>query len=305
MTFLRNSNLKENGKFLYTIKITMFTFLIGAYILYNNLYNTSDYLKREYYGGINSDIQFHRSLAKHIPKKKLYNTTLKENLSDVKGSQKIKYLADELSAYPQSQKSVLKNLEDDITTYSKLKKRGLNNLDLYKKNYKHRYAKKNFFTKIDCYCEKKIFDKFDHINGLAVKYQNNKKRFKKIIFKKYGIGLILFTLIPLFGIIIPIYLHETYIKKKLAPITEGFSEGYEISNKKNIHFNGFKVTDAIRLDTCMFMKTLNSALMSVSIIIVLIVFIYILIKVLKYERLKLGKDKMCAKEYYYFCKDIF
>ncbi|VVA00342.1 Plasmodium exported protein, unknown function, partial [Plasmodium vivax] len=58
-------------------------------------------------------------------------------------------------------------------TFERLKQGRSNLVDDYLKSYKNRYSKKNALGKLECYCEKLVFDKIDYINKLAKKVQND------------------------------------------------------------------------------------------------------------------------------------
>ncbi|KMZ89596.1 hypothetical protein PVBG_06302 [Plasmodium vivax Brazil I] len=225
-----------------------------------------------------SKVPFIRLLAKQELKKELDRKRLREELIDFRKGNKEK------------------NYSDDITAYSNLKKRGLNNLDLYKKVYGHRYAKKNVFGKLDCYCEKKLFDKMDYINELAEKKLNNKKSFIKKIFQKYYIPLFLFSLLPLLGSIFP-----TLFDGKNQAIIQVCKEDHSSSDGQcNNTVTWFHDNEIFRA-----FEEINFILFyNIVPIIVILVIIYILLKGIKYERLKSGKDKMSLKQYYRLCKSI-
>ncbi|KMZ94946.1 hypothetical protein PVMG_06117 [Plasmodium vivax Mauritania I] len=234
-------------------------------------------MKNEQYNALN--VNFIRLLAKYELKKKLDHKRLREELTDFRKGNKEK------------------NYSDDLTAYSNLKKRGLNNLDLYKKVYNHRYAKKNIFGKLDCYCEKKLFDKIDYINELAEKKWNNKKSFIKKVLKKYFIPLFLFSLLPLLGSIFPILFDggKDAIIKGCQKVHSNPSTDCSLSDVM-FHAN----------DIFWASEKVNFILFFIIVpIIVILVIVYILLKVIKYERLKSGKDKMSVKQYFNLCKNIF
>ncbi|KMZ88850.1 hypothetical protein PVBG_05958 [Plasmodium vivax Brazil I] len=104
--------------------------------------NCDEYIDKEYNAYRTFDIIFPRLLAKHIQEKNLHNTSLRQNILDHGKGTKVK------------------NLEDRLT-YSKIKMNESSNIDTYMKGYKSRYEKKKGLYKLDCYCEKKLFDKFD------------------------------------------------------------------------------------------------------------------------------------------------
>ncbi|SCO66143.1 Protein of unknown function, putative, partial [Plasmodium vivax] len=190
-----------------------------------------------------------------------------------------------------------KKKDDIISSYGRLNSVRLNHLDNYMKGYNKRYSKKSGFAKLDCYCEKKIFDKIDYINKLAEKMQNNKKSYKKQIFNKFVFKFILFALLPLLGLIFPILFggkdkddtiikwckksHDTGKICKFYPVVHGTQEAY----------------DAVTY--------MNYVIFYLLLTTVIFVIIYAFIKLIKYEKLKAGKGKMKAKEYYRFCKEFF
>ncbi|KMZ77387.1 hypothetical protein PVIIG_05418 [Plasmodium vivax India VII] len=133
-----------------------------------------------------SHTRLQRLLEKHETKKELGRSSVRNKLL-------------ENNAYKNAQYT-----SGDLSKYAQLKKKGLNDLDLYRKLYKHRYSKKNVLGKIDCYCEKNIFDKFDYIQNLSERMNIDKKRLKSFFFKKYGSVLIIISLVLLLGIIYPI-----------------------------------------------------------------------------------------------------
>ncbi|KMZ88652.1 hypothetical protein PVBG_06014, partial [Plasmodium vivax Brazil I] len=72
-----------------------------------------------------------------------------------------------------------KYVRDNISSYSQIKKKETNNLDAYMKGYERRYLKKKGLAKLDCYWEKKVFEKIEYINKLAENMKHDKKSFKK------------------------------------------------------------------------------------------------------------------------------
>ncbi|KMZ98409.1 hypothetical protein PVNG_04353 [Plasmodium vivax North Korean] len=176
-----------------------------------------------------------------------------------------------------------------------MKRNELNNIDVYMKNYKHRYGKKKGLFKLDCYYENKIFKKIDYIYDLAKIMRNYKKSFKKNILQNFGYRLIFLSLIPFFGIVFPILFNEKY-----PLINVCFSSHTHGSNDCKDYYELLFTENKWKI-----FLPLYTTLLSLLIILVLSINFYILIKVLKYERLKCGKGKMSIKEYCRFCKDIY
>ncbi|KNA01514.1 variable surface protein Vir10 [Plasmodium vivax North Korean] len=75
----------------------------------------------------------------------------------------------------------LKKKREDSSLYKRLKREGLNNMEIYKKSFQCKYNKKKGLAKLDCYCEKKIFDKLDNICDLAKRVNDKKKTYKKVL----------------------------------------------------------------------------------------------------------------------------
>ncbi|KMZ83205.1 hypothetical protein PVBG_06320 [Plasmodium vivax Brazil I] len=222
------------------------------------------------------DISFWRSLAKHEFKRNIEDTWLRKELPDYRKYREAKN-------------------KDDISTYRHLKKSGLNALDLYKKNYNQRYGKKKGLSRLECYFEKKVFDHIDYIDGLADKMQNNKKSYKKKVFKKYIIRYILFALLPFLGFIYPILFYGE--KEALIPWCGASNHG-----GNNVKDCGIKYYNP---DLFLGMYCLNMIYLCTSIITVISVILYIFIKAVKYEKLKAGKGNMNRKEFINFCKEVF
>ncbi|KMZ88756.1 hypothetical protein PVBG_05848 [Plasmodium vivax Brazil I] len=168
----------------------------------------------------------------------------------------------------------LKIKKEDSPTYKRLKREGINELDIYKKSFACKFSKKMWFTKLDGFCEKNIFDKLEEICLLAKDMKNDKKCFKKVC-NKYGIpfGLSVIFLITI-GIII---VSDSFSKNCLFSATQG-------------------IQDSIHLGCNILLYILP--------IIFFLVLSYITIKIIKYDRLVEGKveGKKIAKKisrYYY------
>ncbi|KMZ77384.1 hypothetical protein PVIIG_06274 [Plasmodium vivax India VII] len=227
------------------------------------------------------EIYFQRSLAKHEYKKNLDSSSIKERLPDYRIHMEIKN-------------------KKNMSPYGHLNKEGLNELDAYKKSYKDRYAKKKGFAKLDCYFEKNLFDKIDHVNGLAEKWQKDKNSFKKKILKKYGIHFLLFGLLPLLGLIFPVLFGSYKLGDGLLSWC-----GYKSEPHKHTGANSNCDLKYYDPELIKGIYKLNSAIFLIMSSIIIFWFIYIFIKVIKYERLKAEKGKMNRKEYFDFCKEVF
>ncbi|KMZ96484.1 hypothetical protein PVNG_05837 [Plasmodium vivax North Korean] len=184
-------------------------------------------------------------------------------------------------------------------TFEHLKQGRLNNVENYLESYKHRYSKKRGLKKLDCYCEKKVLDKIHGLYGVGEKLKNEKKSFKKFFLKKYGIGLILFALISAPSVIFSILFGVGDWWNGVLKFCNNSSHANVVStvcSKYNTH-NWEPIVEYIYPTIKVFTFTM--------IIIILLFVFYTLIKIVKYEKLKSGKDKMSLKEYCRFSKDVF
>ncbi|KMZ94668.1 hypothetical protein PVMG_02557 [Plasmodium vivax Mauritania I] len=161
-----------------------------------------------------------------------------------------------------------KTVKKNTSIYGQLKKQGLNELDIYKKSFACKYSKKKGLTKLDCYCEKKIFDKLEGICSLAKNMKDDKKCFKKVC-KRYGIP---FGLSIIFVFIVGIF-----------NALDGCGLKCLISATK-------------AADTLFYVG--YTILLDILPITIFLVLIYIMIKVIKYDRLVEGKveGKKIAKK---------
>ncbi|SCA82166.1 Protein of unknown function, putative [Plasmodium vivax] len=191
------------------------------------------------------------------------------------------------------------NYDGYVSIYGNMKNRDSIKLKLYKTSYKHRHAKKKGLSKLDCYCEKILLDKFHHIYELAEKMKSDKKGLKRHFYIKYGTGLIFIFLIPALGFIFPILFG---FKKPGTGIFDYCVKDEHETNQDNCK-RIYKWHDYKHIIEGM--GTFSYIFFSISGIILSLIFIYILIKVIKYERLKAGIGKINRKEYIDFCKKVF
>ncbi|KMZ76783.1 hypothetical protein PVIIG_06384 [Plasmodium vivax India VII] len=239
-------------------------------------------MKYQHEGLLNKN--YNRLLAKHETQNDLKYPHLRNKLSDDVYNMNLKYGM------------------NNITTYDHLNKKKLNDLDAYKKGYKIRYSKKKGLAKLDCYYEKKLFDQIDEIYELSRSMQNDKKKFKKNIYNKFGYRLILFAISPIFGIIFPALFFENGPFSKYCPSDCGNTnpDPHSHCSSGNIYHNSHLSragwTSFYYFNVVVFFTLLIS---------VLTVIIYTLLKVVKYECLKAGKWKNKGKNYYRFCKKVF
>ncbi|KMZ89850.1 hypothetical protein PVMG_06208 [Plasmodium vivax Mauritania I] len=130
--------------------------------------------------------------------------------------------------------------------------------------------KKKGLFKLDCYCENKVFKKLSHFDDVTEKIKNDRKSLKKFLFKKYGLKIILFVLLPAIGFI--------------YPMVFGI-------NDDNPGIVG-KCNDSDIIEKYGQFNAIFSFIIS---IIFLLISIYIFVKIIKYEKLTAGKYKMSVR----------
>ncbi|KMZ94952.1 hypothetical protein PVMG_05621 [Plasmodium vivax Mauritania I] len=230
-----------------------------------------------------------------------WNTSFKRLLGKLECNEELYdlHLRGKLVNYGMSPKNTN---EDVISTYGNLKKRRRINLYDHKKGYKNRYSKKKGLAKLDCYCEKILFDKFDYLDNIAEKRKNCRTSFMEKILNKYGYRLILFSLLPIVGLIFPALFHKDEGgKEPLLSFCTHSSHNKGPNEKCTAQIVPDIIITHLNIINC-----LNLIIFYIIIpTIYLSIIIYGFIKVVKYERLKLGKDKMSFKEYCLFCKVLF
>ncbi|KMZ98961.1 hypothetical protein PVNG_05673 [Plasmodium vivax North Korean] len=231
---------------------------------------------------ISLDIRTNRLLAKHeyqneIPSKGFQN--------------KVSYNRDNY---------IFEKGKGNINTFQQLKQGRSNHVDNYLKSYKNRYSKKKGLSKLDCYCEKKVLEKIHDLYGVGEKLRKEKKSFQKFFLKKYGIGLILFALIPALSVIFSILFG-----------VDNWWDGILVFCSDTTHVSEDKITKCSERHKFKWdpivgqIKPVLMAFTFTMIIIIVLFTFYTLIKIIKYEKLKSGKDKMSLKEYCRFSKDVF
>ncbi|KMZ88653.1 hypothetical protein PVBG_06015 [Plasmodium vivax Brazil I] len=282
MKFFGNNNIKNSMKF--SVLLNLFTYFFLIWNPSNDLCNASINLEMQYEGGVLLNKSNNRLLAKYETQKDLKYPRLRDKVSDDINNMNFKYR------------------RNNTSTYNQLNKKNLNDLEAYKKAYKFRYSKKKGLAKLDCYYEKKIFNKIDEIYELSRNMQNDEKNFKKNIYKIFGYRLILFVISPIFGLIFPILFNKNgpFSNYCSSECNDNSNALHAHNGSENIYLKGSLSSTEWNVIT-----SLHSLIFFSLLIIVLTVIIYTLAKVLKYERLKAGKGKMNIKEYCRFCKDIF
>ncbi|CAG9475195.1 unnamed protein product [Plasmodium vivax] len=282
MIMIKSAHSKSKVKYLVFIKIVTFIFLSCTYQYNQDEYALSKTLESVNKVNISLDIRVHRLLTKHVYQSEIPTRELNNKVSFNRNNYKLE-----------------KGKRNNIT-FEQLKQCRSNNVDNYLKSYKNRYSKKKGLSKLDCYCEKKVLEKIHGLYGVGEKLRNEKKSLKIFFFKKYGIGLILFALISapsvIFSILFGVY-----------NWWDGILEFCEVEGHKDDKASeSCSERHKYKWDPIVgYIKPVLMAFTFIMIIIILLFVFYTLIKVVKYEKLKSGQDKMSLKEYCRFSKDVF
>ncbi|KMZ82177.1 hypothetical protein PVIIG_03431 [Plasmodium vivax India VII] len=293
MVSLVNYFQEINLKFTAFLKSFTVIFLIWTYITYKDMVQDKYILVDDIFPKSLDNKNEHCEILNRVIHRLLAKDELYNELGYVgKGGQ---FLRDSIGKGK-------KNVADVIPISSQLNKKGSNNVETYMKNYKRRYKKKKGLYKLDCYCEKKAFDKLNYIYTLSDKMRNDKKGFKNKISKKYGLGLIILSLIPSLGLIFYILFG---CGKDLPGAIGLCMDKSHYDDRKHKRDNGCTLLKRDEWDENLVNIRFANDLFSYTMIItVLLFFIYIFIKVIKYKKLKAGRDKMSLKEYYRFTKSL-
>ncbi|SCA83489.1 Plasmodium exported protein, unknown function [Plasmodium vivax] len=283
MMMSKNCYIKSKIIFFALTQIIAFIFIIWIYEPFNVMDNFGMSKKSIYKHNKIEHIKFYRSLSKQEFKREYYHPRLSDTITMEGNIKQHKFKTGNISPYENLNKSVSSNL------------------DLYKKRYKKSYSKKKGLLKLEGYLEKKVFDKFDYIGELAERLQNNKKSCRRKIISKYGIPLIFFAFFPALGLIFPIIFGTSDGKNGVIDFCNheaSASQHNDSSPSCNRTMLGIdkSLVDNIGCALKVFSFTM--------IIIVLFFVIYTIMKFIKYESIKEGKDKMSLKEYCTFCKKL-
>ncbi|KMZ82379.1 hypothetical protein PVIIG_06293 [Plasmodium vivax India VII] len=242
-------------------------------------------------GSVNT--RYNRLLAKHELKKDSYKSYARQKDPNYGMNKNLKCEAEKKS------------------TYSQISGGGINNFYAYMKDYKNRYAKKKGLAKWDCYYEKKVLNKINNMYEITDNIRNKNKLYNKKIYNKYVIRLILFGLLPFLGTIIPLFFSEynTYIKDWCVSDCRSKHEDNDntlnpVDQIQNVHDKKQRYLMQINKATYEAINIVNEVFLCLSFFIVLLILLYVLLKIIKYARIKSGKGKMSIKEYCHFCKDL-
>ncbi|SCA81991.1 Plasmodium exported protein, unknown function, partial [Plasmodium vivax] len=179
-----------------------------------------------------------------------------------------------------------KNRRENNNTHEKIKQNDPNNVEAYLKCYKERYAKKKGLKKLDCYYEKKLFKSIEKVKKLAEEKNFSMKKIKKIVYKKYGLPLILLSLLSLFGLIIPIMFYKTlHLDETGATCEQLFTK--DINDKTTFWGYSHDNCDLFPIEYISF----NYLFFTTLGLLILSFLIYMYIKMSKYKRIEAGMFK--------------
>ncbi|CAG9479395.1 unnamed protein product [Plasmodium vivax] len=258
--------MKDNIKKNLIIKFITFIFFIWIYQKYDDEVSFGKGLENICNSKNSLYIAAYRLLAEHDLKTGLYDKKIEDNL--------LKY----------GDNGIVKIDNYDSSVYKKLQKRCSNDLKIYKQQFKRKYKKRKGLKRLDCYCEKKIFDMIDILGEHPVGTSSYNIKLKKNIVRKWGLRIIGMCLIPLLGIVLPIFDRIDSSTKLDTNKTQSILKESGIPKPVYIIYGIFFI---------------------ILTYIILFSIIYTMTKVVKYHRLEAGRGKLNFREYCHFCKDIF
>ncbi|VVA00072.1 Plasmodium exported protein, unknown function [Plasmodium vivax] len=244
----------------FIIKFFTFIFFIWIYQKYDDAVSFSKGLENIFNSKDSLYIAEYRLLVEKDLKTGLYDKKLEDNLLNDRDN------------------GILKIDNYGSSVYKKLQKSCSNDLKIYKQQFKRKYARRKGLKRLDCYCEKKIFDMIDTLSEQPEGNSSNNIKLKKNIVRKWGIRFIVMCLIPLIGIILPIL------------------DQIDGSSKKSI-LKESEIPESVYI--------IYGIIFIILTYIILFSIIYTMRKVVKYHRLEAGRGKLNFREYCHFCKDIF
>ncbi|CAI7719089.1 Protein of unknown function, putative [Plasmodium vivax] len=262
MVPLSNYNIWGNVYFTAFLKNLTFIFLTWTCLTYIDRSTFSKSLENKFEHDKILNINFNRLLARHVQQRKLRYSNMREKLSDHSVIEKNK------------------NISDQISTNSQLSDKRLNYIEVYMKDYEKRYRKMKGISKLDCYCEKKLFDKIHNLREFGEMMQNKK------LFKKYAIVLTSIALIPAVGLIFPILFGVDKLWK--GAIDYCLDEKHKIDGS-SVHTNCTKIALTHYQNILDSLGKANGLIFCFIGVIVFLLCIYLLIKIIKYNRLISGR----------------
>ncbi|KMZ98410.1 hypothetical protein PVNG_04354 [Plasmodium vivax North Korean] len=253
MFLLKKILLSKDMRILIFVKIFAFILLTWICHFCNNLCLYNYKLNKTYMTNDALGIRIDRLLAK-------YELAVKNERSKLLGKS---------SDYRNNRR--MQKGDENISKYNKLGKSKLNNLELYKKNYEKRYNSKKGLAKWECYCENIIFDKFDCVCSLNEKMQSVNKLLMKNVHNKCVLPIVLISLLVSLGSITPIlsYMGVTHNTSLCKSSVRKYNDKHADC-----------ILEAIKI------LNIHRSIYFPLLIMFLLGIIYVILKVLKYKRLK-------------------
>ncbi|KMZ88824.1 hypothetical protein PVBG_05620 [Plasmodium vivax Brazil I] len=266
MAIIKSNHMNHNTKYIFFTKIVTFLILSWIYQCTKHENELSSSLENGNKVNISVDIRTHRLLAKHEYQNEMPTRGLQNKVSYNKDNYKL-------------EKGTRNN-----NTFQQLKQSGTNYVDDYLKSYKKRYSKKRGLKKLDCYYEKVLFGSFNKLKKHVEHKNSSKSKILSIICSKYGLPLILLSLLPLIALKIP----EVLIKKVHG---DDFSKCKYTNTGSPNEFKAQKLSHDICPKVDIKDPYLKYIYVFILIFITFALIIYTYIKILKYNRIYAGMLK--------------
>ncbi|CAG9481963.1 unnamed protein product [Plasmodium vivax] len=266
MAIIKSTYMNHNTKIIFFTKIVTFIILSWIYQCTNHEKVPSKTIENGYKVNISFVMRTHRLLAKHeyqneIPRRGLHN--------------KVSYNRDNYK---------LENGKSNNNTFQQLKQDRINHVDEYLKCYRNRYSKKFGLKKLDCYYEKVLFGSFNKINKIVEHKKASKSKLISTICTKFGLPLLLLSLLPLLAFVMPKTVIGNYHGNDESTCRYNYKKGSGEREVESVIHTACKKLDIEE-------PYIGYIYASISMFISLSLIIYTYIKILKYYRIKAGMLK--------------
>ncbi|SCA83370.1 Protein of unknown function, putative, partial [Plasmodium vivax] len=169
------------------------------------------------------------------------------------------------------EQNIIKDIRGSSEIHDKVKKDTSNSMHAYIKKLEHGYHNKKGLKRLDCHYEKKLFHEMYKLDTIAGHMKSKNSYFKKVIWKRYGLRFVIFSLVVLFGIVTSILGYISTINNPPTNIS------CKTNNQKPCSFCK-SMSDFLPVPSSVLFFPLTIAYLSFV--------IYIFSKVRKYKRLK-------------------
>ncbi|KMZ96481.1 hypothetical protein PVNG_05834 [Plasmodium vivax North Korean] len=251
--FLKNIKIMNKFNIIFLFNIVSLIFSTWINHRSNDVGIHNIYLNMKYNKGNTGNVGNNRLLTNDVPQSEIGQSESKHNLTVLE------------------EKNTLKDITDSSEIHEKLNNDISNNICAYIKKLEHGYTDKKGLKRLDCHYEKKLFNEMYKLDKIAGHMKSKNSYFKKVIWKRYGLRFVIFSLVILFGVTASIM---CYMNDKVWQDGSNYCKTSDNTFCKNCTF----IENAL--------NPLNTVIHVLFFIILLSSIIYVLSKIKKYKRLK-------------------